>query len=132
MDAAEFESWIQGIAALTPLQRRQAWRTLGLSEAASCDGIETCVPAGARIASLGEQAGREEPAAPPPSNLVGADVVAALGQRRIDSIGCPHLRQPPRRALGYHQRHTTLPLRRLPAHVQRPDQNAIGQFTNEG
>ena len=90
MDAAELESWLRGIAALTLLQRRQAWRTLGLSEAANCDGIETGVPAGGRIGSAGEQAGREEAAVPPPSNLVGADVVAALGQRRIDSIGCPH------------------------------------------
>jgi len=96
MDAAEFEAWLGGIAALTPLQRRQTWRTLGLSEAANCDGIETGAPAGARISSPGEQAGREEPAAPPPSpmapssTLVGADVVAELGQRRIDSIGCPH------------------------------------------
>ena len=44
MDVAEFDGWLSGIAALTPSQRRQAWRTLALSEASGCDDIETGPP----------------------------------------------------------------------------------------
>src|SRR5271165_7489356 len=62
MDVAEFDGWLSGIAALTPPQRRQAWQTL------------TFPPS---------------PVARP-LNRLGTDVVAELGQRRVDSIGCPH------------------------------------------
>jgi transposase-like protein len=96
MDVAEFADWLRGIAALTLPQRRQAWQTLALSEASDCDGIETGPLSGMDIAANG-------PAAPPdrlptfmplpvgPSlNRLGSDVVAELGQRRVDSISCPH------------------------------------------
>src|SRR5271165_1758669 len=96
MDVAEFDGWLSGIAALTPPQRRQAWRTLALSEASDCDDIETGPPWGVDIASSGAAAAPDQPPTFPPSpvarplNRLGTDVVAELGQRRVDSIGCPH------------------------------------------
>jgi DNA-directed RNA polymerase subunit RPC12/RpoP len=95
MDVAEFDGWLSGIAALTPSQRRQAWRTLALSEASGCDDIETGPPRGVEIASSGPEATPDQPPATPspvaqPLNRLGSDVVAELGQRRVDSIGCPH------------------------------------------
>ena len=86
MDVAEFDGWLRAIAALTPRQRQQAWQTLALSEASAGDDIETGPPRGVDSASSG-------PAATPvaqPLNRLGSDVVAELGQRRVDSIGCPH------------------------------------------
>src|SRR5271166_2180321 len=96
MDVAEFDGWLSGIAALTPPQRRQAWQTLALSEASDCDDIETGPPWGVDIASSGAAAAPDQPPTFPPSpvarplNRLGTDVVAELGQRRVDSIGCPH------------------------------------------
>src|SRR5919202_6722128 len=86
MDVAAFDGWLHAIAALTPRQRQQAWQTLALSEASAGDAIETGPPRGVDSASSG-------PAATPvaqPLNRLGSDVVAELGQRRVDSIGCPH------------------------------------------
>src|SRR5208282_2803170 len=96
MDVAEFDGWLSGIAALTPPQRRQAWQTLALSEASDCDDIETGPPWGVDIASSGAAAAPDQPPTSPPSpvarplNRLGTDVVAELGQRRVDSVGCPH------------------------------------------
>ena len=96
MDVAEFDGWLSGIAALPPSQRRQAWRTLALSEASGCDDIETGPPRGVDIAASGPAIPLNQPPVASPSplaqplNRLGGDVVAELGQRRVDSLGCPH------------------------------------------
>src|SRR5256714_11904439 len=96
VDVAEFDRWLSGIAALTPPQRRQAWQSLALSEASDCDAIETGPWWGVEIAGSGPAATPDQlPSATlwpvaQPLNRLGADVVAELGQRRVDSIGCPH------------------------------------------
>jgi hypothetical protein len=96
MDVAEFDGWLSEIAALTPPQRRQAWQTLALSEALDCDDIETGPPWGVDIATSGPASPPDQPPTSTPSpvaqpsNRLGTDVVAELGQRRVDSIGCPH------------------------------------------
>lgn len=96
MDAAEFKHWLGGIAALTLPQRRQAWQALALSEDSDSHDCETGARVDARIASIGLAAapGVMSAAIPAPvaqaSNRVGSDVVAELGQRRVDLIGCPH------------------------------------------
>jgi transposase-like protein len=93
---AEFDGWLSAIAALTPRQRRQAWQMLALSEASDCDDIETGPSWGVDIASSGPAATPDQPPTSTPSpvaqplNRLGSDVVADLGQRRVDSIGCPH------------------------------------------
>jgi transposase-like protein len=96
MDVAEFDAWLRAIAALTPRQRQQAWQTLALSEASDCGDIETGPPRGVDSANSGPAAAPDQPpTATPlpvaqPLNRLGSDVVAELGQRRVDSIGCPH------------------------------------------
>jgi transposase-like protein len=95
MDVAEFDIWLSEMAALTAPQRRQAWQTLALSEASDCDDIETGWSSGAEIASSSPTATPDQPPAVTarpvgqPLNRLGTEVVAALGQRRVDSIGCP-------------------------------------------
>jgi transposase-like protein len=96
MDVAEFDGWLSAIAALTPRQRQQAWQTLALSEASDGDDIESGPPRGVDIASSGPAATPDQPPTATPSpvaqplNRLGSDVVAELGQRRVNSIGCPH------------------------------------------
>ena len=96
MDVAEFDGWLRAIAALTPRQRQQAWQTLALSEASESDAIETGSPRNVDSASSASVATPDQPLAAAPSpmaqplNWLGSDVVAELGQRRVDSIGCPH------------------------------------------
>jgi transposase-like protein len=95
MDVAEFDIWLSEMAVLTAPQRRQAWQTLALSEASDCDDMETGWSSGADIASSGPTATSDQPPAVTarpvgqPLNRLGTEVVAALGQRRVDSIGCP-------------------------------------------
>ena len=96
MVVAEFNDWLGGIAALTRPQRRQAWQTLALIEALDCDDSETEPLLGVDIADSGSAATREQPPVFTPLpvarslNRLGSEVVAELGQRRVDSIGCPH------------------------------------------
>ena len=96
MEVAEFDDWLSGVAALTLLQRRQAWQTLALSEASDCDDFETGPPRGVDIATSGPAAPLDQPPTFTPVpvaqslNRLGSDVVAELGQRRVASIGCPH------------------------------------------
>ena len=96
MDVAEFSDWLSGIAALTPPQRRQAWQTLALAEASDCDDSETGQLWGVDIASSAPASPPDQPQVFTPSpvarplNRLGKNVVAELGQRRVDSIGCPH------------------------------------------
>jgi len=96
MDVAEFDCWLSGIAALTRPQRCQAWQTLALSEASDCDDIGTGPIWGMDSAANSVAATPDQPPTFTPSpvarplNRLGSDVVANLGQRRVDSIGCPH------------------------------------------
>jgi hypothetical protein len=85
MEASAFETWLGRIAVLSEPQRRQAWQALALSEAVDDDGIEG-------PGSAGQVAPRVERAAekPPAANSSGAASVAELGQRRVDTLGCPH------------------------------------------
>jgi transposase-like protein len=94
MDATEFENWLSGIAMLTLLQRRRAWEALALSEAAD-DGVAADTArlgAGATSANDTSVSGGLSAASAPKGALGrgGADLVAALGQRRVDWRGCPH------------------------------------------
>jgi transposase-like protein len=74
MDRTAFERWLGEIAALTEPQRRRAWEALALSETAFIGDTETGKP-------INQGASR----------VVHAQAsVAELGQRRVDSMGCPH------------------------------------------
>jgi len=96
MDVTKFEEWLSGVAALTLPQRRETWRTLALSEATDGGAIDYGMSSGANISDIGGAAAKDDLPMPVPSASegpsirVGADVVAELGQRRVDSIGCPH------------------------------------------
>jgi transposase-like protein len=91
MDLTAFETWLGGIDMLTEPQRRLARQALALSEASDSHDIErriTSVQGPSRFERAPDQ---PRPANPlPPANPVGAAGVAELGQRRVDSIGCPH------------------------------------------
>ena len=96
MDVAEFDRWLNGIPALDLHQRRPAWQALALLEASDiCEGeSDRLLDVG--IAGVGMAAAPRAPSAAiasavmRPLNRVGTDVVAGLGQQRVDSIGCPH------------------------------------------
>lgn len=70
MDPTAFEAWLAGIAALTEPQRRRVGQVLALSEAAA------------------EPLAAGAPAEPASRAYVAG--IAELGQRRVDSFGCPH------------------------------------------
>jgi transposase-like protein len=91
MDLAMFETWLGGIDRLSEPQRRRAWQALALSEPADSDATEMLAVSDQDL-SRSEQAPSEpRPVRPRPLvNPIGAASVAALGQRRVDSIGCPH------------------------------------------
>ena len=72
MDQPTFKTWLIGIAALTEPQRRQAWQALAL-----CGTEDEPLPA-----TLPPQA--------QPRSEIGTASIAELGQRRVDSVGCPH------------------------------------------
>jgi transposase-like protein len=94
MDLTAFETWLVGIDTLTEPQRRQAWQALALREAADSQDIEVGTTSGRGTPSLERAADEPQsanpPLAAPPANPFGAAGVAALGQRRVDSVGCPH------------------------------------------
>ena len=94
MDLTAFETWLGGIDTLTEPQRRRTWQALALSEAADTPDIEMCTAPDQGASSLEWAADEPRPANPllaaPPANPFGAAGVAALGQRRVDSVGCPH------------------------------------------
>lgn len=83
MDPTAFESWLSEIAALTEPQRRRASEALVSSVTADSGAIE--------IRRQVEQDAFcvAEAAAVPPNRDCAASV-AELGQRRVDSVGCPH------------------------------------------
>jgi transposase-like protein len=95
MDLTAFETWLGGIAALTELQRRRAWQALALSEMADSRDIETHSAWDQGASRFDPAADEPQPARPPPQARPAdqADVassIAELGQRRVDSVGCPH------------------------------------------
>jgi len=92
MELSAFETWLGKITGLTDAQRRRAWQALALAEAADSDDVETDLCQGA--SRFDRAADEFQNASPlpqaPPANPVGAANIAALGQRRVDSVGCPH------------------------------------------
>jgi transposase-like protein len=91
MDRAAFKTWLGGMNTLSGAQRRRTWQALALSETAPSDETATLTELHQDPACAERAAGEPRPAHPlPPANPVGAAAVAALGQRRVDSVGCPH------------------------------------------
>jgi transposase-like protein len=94
MDRAGFETWLAGIAALSEPQRRRAWQALALSEAADSRDIKAPVGlnqgASCVAGAADEPPGASRPRQAEPVDRVGLASVAELGQRRVDSVGCPH------------------------------------------
>ena len=94
MEPTAFETWLGEIRALTEPQRRQAWQALALSETTDSVDIETSAPVNQGVCGLDLASAASQPASPPhqtrPTTPLEAASVADLGQRRVDSIGCPH------------------------------------------
>lgn len=96
MDVAEFQEWSGGIARLSRAQRRQTFQTLALSEASDSydDDLGECREVDAVTAVSGDTPGgtlaAAEPSMPAPLSRAQTDGLAGLGQRRVDSLGCPH------------------------------------------
>jgi transposase-like protein len=94
MDRAEFETWLAGVAALSGPQRRRAWQALALAEATDSRGIEARNRLDQDAPRVARAADEPSPARPPPqvepANRGASASVAELGQRRVDSVGCPH------------------------------------------
>ena len=88
MESTAFEAWLSGIARLSEAQRQRAWQTLALCEASGHGPIDIEVSSEAGLGGLGLAT-----SAPSPGEAAKRDTaasVAELGQRRIDSAGCPH------------------------------------------
>jgi len=95
MEVSAFETWLGGIAALSEPQRRRAWQALALSEALHPDGVEAPSVMGQDPARADRVTDEPRPPSPasqarPVIGVTDAASVAALGQRRVDSAGCPH------------------------------------------
>jgi transposase-like protein len=113
MDNAGFYRWVREITELNHLQRRQAWQALALSEAADNFDGDFGEPLSASIASaevVAKATGGPQAviASSETQRLrsVGTVAVAALGQRRVDSIGCPHCES---RDIGHWGKASVLP-----------------------
>src|SRR4051794_9726554 len=91
MEPTAYEAWLCGITALTEPQRRRAWQSLAVFEAAESRDIGT---PGSLERGVDGAADEPPPAIlpsqAPPADQVGAARIAELGQRRVDSLGCPH------------------------------------------
>lgn len=94
MEQTAFETWLAGIVVLSEPQRRRAWEALALREAVSNLSNEADLASGRALGEVEAVA-----AAPPGEALASRDEaatwaatasIAALGQRRVDSAGCPH------------------------------------------
>ncbi len=96
MDVAKFETWLNGIAALTSPQSHETWRTLALSAATDGGAIHYGMSSGATISDIGGAVAKDDlPMVLSSSSdrspiRAGTDAVTKLGQRRVASIGCPH------------------------------------------
>lgn len=88
MDLAGFETWFSEIDRLTEPQRRLVWRGLAVFETGDSAPRET---SGYPRSVVERVTGELSPASPQPSaQPVDPTSVAALGQRRVDSVGCSH------------------------------------------
>src|SRR3954447_4432395 len=94
MGVAEFQEWSGGIARLSRAQRRQTFQTLALSEASDSydDDLGECREVDAVTAVSGDttrrhagSGGTVDAGAPEPRSNGWL-----VGQRRVDSLGCPH------------------------------------------
>ncbi len=79
MDQTAFRAWLEGIAVLTEPQRLVALAALSEPTAEALDEPMAAVPAPAPL-----------PETHPAAEAGGAAAVALLGQRRLDTCGCPH------------------------------------------
>src|ERR1700693_4254959 len=85
MERTAFEAWLGGISVLTGAQRLLVLQTLASSKRMDGDGVGP--------APILDQASADRASEAPGSEPVvggGAANVAELGQRRVDSVGCPH------------------------------------------
>ena len=91
MDLTAFETWLSGIDRLTEPQRRLVWRALAMSETGDRHDSEPRETSGHPGSVVERVTGDLSPASPQLSaQPVDPTSVAALGQRRVDSVGCPH------------------------------------------
>lgn len=91
MDLAAFETWLGGVASLTEAQRRRAWQALAMAEASDGDAVETpCLLDEGASRFGGASAEARSAMSPRQEQPASAASIAALGQRRVDSTGCPH------------------------------------------
>jgi transposase-like protein len=94
MDPRLFETWLAEIVALSEPQRQRAWQVLALSETADSGDIEPGSPIEQDPAGVAGRVAKPQRAGPPPlaepAKRTGPAGVAELGQRRVDSVGCPH------------------------------------------
>src|SRR3954466_9253729 len=94
MDVAEFQGWSGRIARLSRAQRRQTFQTLALSEASDSydDDLGDCRESVTAVSgeTPGGTPAAAEPSMPAPLSRAQTDGLAGLGQRRVDSLGCPH------------------------------------------
>ncbi|MGH7042912.1 MAG: IS1595 family transposase [Acetobacteraceae bacterium] len=94
METVAFSRWLIGLVTLTHDQRREAFQALALCEAAAVDEPADAPErhgdalAGHLLVADSERGTALPGAAALPR--VGADLVADLGQRRVDRTGCPH------------------------------------------
>jgi transposase-like protein len=93
MDPTTFKIWLGGMASLTDPQRRSAWQALALSEATASPGAEA--PAASEQTAPAQSPADQIQSTSPPTprhtaERGGTASVAGLGQRRVDSVGCPH------------------------------------------
>ena len=92
MDLAAFESWLGGVVTLTEAQRRRAWQALAMAMAEASESSDVEMPCllrdegACRFDGTSDEARPAAAQAPPAS----AASIAELGQRRVDSTGCPH------------------------------------------
>ncbi|MDQ2765232.1 MAG: IS1595 family transposase [Pseudomonadota bacterium] len=89
MDAGTFETWLRSVTTLTAAQRRQAFQALALSEAAAVAAAAARDPRRREPAVINRTADTASRAMPD-----GTAGVAALGQRRVNTVGCPHCAHP--------------------------------------
>jgi transposase-like protein len=89
MDTASFDTWLRGMQTLSGTQRRQAFEALALSEVAAIDDAAAREP-GRHAGAAAERTVDAALCATPG----GSPGVAALGQRRISTVGCPHCAHP--------------------------------------
>jgi transposase-like protein len=80
MERTAFEAWLDGISVLTAAQRLLVLQTLASSKHAEGDGVGPAWILGPLPADRASK----------PSVGDDAASVADLGQRRVDSVGCPH------------------------------------------